>query len=138
MPEGRLHVTIRTPHQIVCEQDFISVRVPTATGHVGLRPKSEATLLAVEPGLILLKGETSTVYAVTAGGLLRTDGASVVLLAPLAVTGVDRASLIAELDGALATPTEEMAVRGLLERLETDVLSEIQRNRRPRSELKAS
>ena len=82
-----LHFVIRTPQDIVLECDVASVRVPTETGQVGLRPHSEPTVLAVEPGLIVVRQDDLIRFAGTAGGLLHCDGAVAHLLTPVAVIG---------------------------------------------------
>ncbi len=46
----QLHVVIRTPRETVIEQDVVAIRVPTQTGQVGLRPRGEPNVLAVEVG----------------------------------------------------------------------------------------
>ncbi len=55
MTRQTLHVTIRTPSETVVDQDVASLRVPTQTGQVGLRPRGEPSVLAVEAGLIVLR-----------------------------------------------------------------------------------
>ncbi len=122
----QLRVTIRTPGTTVVDDDFMSLRIPTQTGLVGLRPRGESSVLAVEAGLILLKASGGTRFAGTAGGLLHTDGQSASLLTPLAVVGDDLESVSRQLDALLAAPSEEMDVRRTLGRLETRILQELQ------------
>ena len=55
MTKQQLHVTIRTPRETVVDQDVASLRVPTQSGQVGLRPRGEPSVLAVEAGLIVLR-----------------------------------------------------------------------------------
>ena len=74
MGKATLHFVIRTPQEIVLERDVASVRVPTETGQVGLRPHGEPTVLAVEPGLIVVRQDDLVRFAGTAGGLLHCDG----------------------------------------------------------------
>lgn len=120
-----LMISIRTPNDSVFEGEGVSLRVPTETGQVGLRPRSEPNVLAVEPGLVVLKTARSTRYAGTAGGLLHVDGHSAVLLTPIAVVGDDMQSVSKQLDAILSEPSEEMEVRRNLNRLETRMLREL-------------
>lgn len=120
-----MKTTIRTPSETVFEGDVISLRVPTHTGLVGLRPRAEPSVLAVEAGLIILKTERGTKYAGTAGGLLHTNRQMSSLLTPLAYIGNDVESVSRQLDLLLATPSEEMDVRHTLTRLQTRILQEI-------------
>lgn len=127
-----LRFIIRTPRQVVLERDVSSLRVPTETGQVGLRPRAEPTVLAVEPGLIVLRMGEDFAYAGTAGGLLHCDGAQASLLTPLAVAGESLDDVQAELDKAMAAPDAEMEVRRTLSRLETSILQEVQRGEETR------
>lgn len=126
-----LHAIIRTPSETVVEQDVAALRVPTHTGQVGLRPRSEPTVLAVEAGLIVLRLNGGNRYAGTAGGLLHTDGTSASLLTPLAVVGKDVEAVLQRLDELLAVPSEEMEVRRTLGRLETRILQELRQAEEP-------
>ncbi|MCA9134799.1 MAG: hypothetical protein KDA45_16640, partial [Planctomycetales bacterium] len=120
-----LQFIIRTPKETVVDEPFNSLRVPTQSGQVGLRPWGEATLLAVEPGLIVLKSDSKVRYAGSAGGLLHSDGRSASLLTPLAVVGDDLPSVSRQLDDLLSAPSEEAEVRRMLGRLETRILREL-------------
>jgi len=120
-----LHVIIRTPRETVVEEDVDSLRVPTQSGQVGLRPRCEPSVLAVEAGLILLRSTGGIRYVGTAGGLLHTSGDSASLLTPLAVAGDDVESVSRQLDALLSAPSEEMEVRRTLGRLETRILQEL-------------
>ena len=120
-----LQVTIRTPGETVFEGEVVSLRVPTHTGQVGLRPRSEPGVLAVEAGLIVFKMQGGTKFAGTAGGLLHANGESASLLTPLAVVGSNVESVTQQLDTLLSAPSEEMEVRRTLGRLETRILQEI-------------
>jgi F0F1-type ATP synthase epsilon subunit len=122
-----LHVVIRTPREVVLEHNVASLRVPTQTGQVGLRPRCEPAVLAIEPGLILLRRNGDFRYAGTAGGLLRCTGEEANLLTPLAVIGDVLEQVQAELEQALSEPSEEMEVRSALTRLETNILQELHR-----------
>ena len=77
---------MRTPREVVLELDVSSIRVPTETGQVGVRPRAEPFVLAVEPGLVLVRRDETYQFVGTAGGLLRCDGATASLLTPLAVS----------------------------------------------------
>jgi F0F1-type ATP synthase epsilon subunit len=129
MPEAPwpFRFTVRTPHEVVLETDALSVRVPTETGQVGLRPRSEPAVLAVEASLVLVQTAAGTLFVGTAGGLLTCDGRQATLLTPLAVVGEEERSLLAELDRVLGEPSEEMEVRTSLERLEGRILREVRR-----------
>lgn len=131
MADHRLELIVRTPRQTVLESAAGSLRIPTETGQVGLRPRAEACVLSVEPGLVLVRDGTKTRFVGTAGGLLRWDGATAELLTPLAVSGPDEAAVMAELDRALASPNEDLAARRLIARLESDLVGEIRRGGRP-------
>jgi F0F1-type ATP synthase epsilon subunit len=126
MPDSTLHFVIRTPQNIVLDSDVVSIRVPTETGQVGLRPRSEPTVLAVEPGLIVVRLSDSSRYAGTAGGLLHCDGKSANLLTPVAVVGDELTAVLEELDRNLSAPNAEQEVRAMLKRLEKNILEELQ------------
>ncbi|MEW6219791.1 MAG: hypothetical protein AB1634_09705 [Thermodesulfobacteriota bacterium] len=130
MARPPLHFVIRTPGRVVLEADLFAVRIPTVTGQVGLRPGGEPCLVAVEPGLVLLRAADAVSYAGTAGGLLRLDGGQASLLTPLAVVGGELAAVIAELDQALALPGAEQEARVALGRLERSILQEMGREAR--------
>jgi len=126
MNKPALHVVIRTPEQIVFDGQAWSLRVPTESGQVGLRPGCEATVLSLEPGLILLRHEGGTWYAGTAGGLLHCDGKVVSLMTPLAVVGDELAAVLEELERAVAVPSAEKEARTIITRLEKNILREVQ------------
>lgn len=126
-----LHVVVRTPRDVVLEHDVASLRVPTRSGQVGLRPRSEPAVLAIEPGLIVLRLSGDYLYAGTAGGLLRCSGTEASLLTPLAVVGRALEQVQNELESALAEPSEEMEVRQTLTRLETNILQQLRRGEQP-------
>ena len=126
MSDSTLHFVIRTPREIALESDVVSIRVPTETGQVGLRPRCEPTVLAVEPGLIVVRLSDSSRFAGTAGGLLHCDGKTANLLTPVAVVGNELAAVLEELDRTLAAPNAEQEVRAMLKRLEKNILEELQ------------
>jgi len=136
MKHQALHVTIRTPRETMVDQEVAALRVPTQSGHVGLRPRAEPSVLAVETGLILLRGSSGMRYAATAGGLLHTSGESASLLTPLAVVGDDVDSVSRQLDALLSAPSEEMEVRRTLGRLETRILQELSQGDEPTGAVK--
>lgn len=120
--EGELHVVVRTPHTIAFERDVTSLRVPTETGQVGLRPRGEGMTLAVEAGVVVACSPDRTRFVGTAGGLLVFDGRRAVLLTPLAAAGEDQAAIVARLDEFLREPDEELRARVALNRLEGQLL----------------
>lgn len=132
MTKSTLHFVIRTPQEIVLESDVSSVRVPTETGQVGLRSHCEATVLAVEPGLIVVRQDDRTRFVGTAGGLLHCDKTMVSLLTPVAVVGDDLTTCLEKLDQELAVPSTERETRTLLGRLEKNILQELQRGDKER------
>jgi len=127
MSSARLHLVVLTPHALVAEREIDSLRVPVDTGQVGLRPRAEAAVLAVEPGLALARTGPALCFIGTAGGLLRTDGRDAVLLTPLAVLGDDGGSVLEALAAALAMPDPERDLRLAIERLQAGILTELRR-----------
>lgn len=123
---SNLRVEIRTPSETIYDGAVRSLRVPTHTGQVGLRPRGEPTVLAVSPGLIVLRTGSQEIYVGAAGGLLHTDQATAKLLTPMAVVGEDVDSVLEQLDHLLSTPSEEMELRNTLGRLESRILQEVQ------------
>lgn len=125
-----LRFMIRTPHESILDGNVQSVRIPTETGQVGLRPRQEPLLLAVEPGLLLLRSDSAPRFAATAGGLLRCDRRQCLLYTPFAVLGDDEAEVLAALSRALATPDSELLARRQLGELEHRIVEEL--GRRPK------
>lgn len=121
----RLRLVIRTPHEVVFDEPVEAARLPTQTGQVGLRPRAEPILLAIEPGLILLRTGDIFRFAATAGGLFDGDRERAVLYTPFAVVGKDADEVIADLDRALATPDSEIAARRRLGELEERIVKEL-------------
>ncbi len=117
-----IRVTIRTPRETVFQGDVLSVRLPTESGQVGLRGGAEPTVLAFEPGLIVLRGAEETQLVGTAGGLLHGGRDALELLTPLAVMGRDRRQVTDALEEALAEPRAEWEARTRLGRLEDRLL----------------
>jgi F0F1-type ATP synthase epsilon subunit len=120
-----LRLVIRTPHAVVLDAPVQAVRVPTETGQVGLRPREEPLMLAVEPGLVVVRTEHGVRFAATAGGLLDGGRERVVLHTPFAVTDEREADVLAALDRALATPDSEIAARRRLGELERRIVHEL-------------
>jgi len=121
----RLHVLITTPREVVLDTRVAAMRLPTQTGQVGLRPRQEPILLVVEPGLVVLRSETSLRFAATAGGLLEGDRERAVLYTPFAAVGDEEASLMEALDRVLSTPDGELAARRRLGELEGRIVEEL-------------
>lgn len=127
MAEETLRLLVRTPHGGVVDERVSSLRVPSDTGQVGLRPRSEAAALVVEPGLVLAATTSGLRFVATAGGLLRCDGEEAVLLTPLAVVGESAEAVGAELESVMGKPSPDLQLRGVLQRLETGILQELRR-----------
>jgi F0F1-type ATP synthase epsilon subunit len=125
--EAAIRLVVRTPQGPVFDAGVRSLRVPTDTGQVGLRPRAEASVLVVEPGLVLAGAPGGVRFVATAGGLLRCDGAQAVLLTPLAVVGDGPDAVRARLDEVLALTPADRELRALLQRLETGILRELRR-----------
>ena len=128
MAEETLRLVVRTPQGGVFDERVTSLRVPTDTGQVGLRPRSEAAALVVDPGLVLAASMDGLRFVATAGGLLRCDGKEAVLLTPLAVVGESAESVRAELSEAMGIPRADLELRAVLQRLETGILQELRRS----------
>jgi F0F1-type ATP synthase epsilon subunit len=131
MAEGHLEVVVRTPQEVVAELEARSLRLPADTGRVGLRPRCEPTVLAVEPGLVLAWTDVGVRFLATAGGLLRCDGRRAILLTPLAVVGDDAQAVRERLEEALAAPRAELELRQAIERLESGILRELRKGEKP-------
>jgi F0F1-type ATP synthase epsilon subunit len=127
MAEATLHFCVRTPQGIAFEAGLRSLRVPTDTGQVGLRPRAERTALGVEPGLVLAGAPDGLRFVATAGGLLRCEGSEAVLLTPLAVSGESAPAVRAALEAALRGAQADLELRRVLQRLETGLLHELRR-----------
>lgn len=128
MAENTLRLVVRTPRGPVFDGLVTTLRVPSDTGQVGLRPRSEPAALVVEPGLVLAAALEGLRFVATAGGLLRCDGVQAILLTPLAAAGASADAVRRELEEALETPRVELELRGVLQRLETGILEELRRN----------
>jgi len=120
-----LQLRILTPRETVLELGVRGLRVPTASGQVGIRRGAEPLLLVVEAGLIVVHAGDVDSFAASAGGLLECDVRRCVLYTPFAVTGAADADVLAALDRALATPDGELAVRRHLGELEQRIVREL-------------
>lgn len=125
-----LGLVIRTPHQVVLAQRVDGVRVPTVTGQVGLRPRGEPVLLAIEPGVVLIKTKNVLNFAATAGGLCESDREHATLYTPFAVLGRDADEVITALDQALSATDSEIAVRRRLGELEQRIVAQLREHPR--------
>jgi F0F1-type ATP synthase epsilon subunit len=125
MSSRLLKLLVRTPQAVVLEVDASSLRVPTETGQVGVRPRIEPLVLAVEPGLVLVRHGHAVTFVGTAGGLLRCNGKEATLLTPLAVVGDDEEGVLEALEEALARPSAELEARATISRLQTSILREL-------------
>jgi F-type H+/Na+-transporting ATPase subunit beta len=119
--------------EVVYDVSVESMRVRTETGHVGLRPRMEAVVLAVEAGLVVVRAGRGVQFVGSAGGLLSCNGSEAALFTPLAVVGGDRKQITDALGAALAEPRDEFAVRAALDKLEGRILTELRRRPADRS-----
>ena len=124
-----LELIIRTPHEVVVKAPLLGARVPTPTGMVGLRPRGEPQLLAIEPGLVILR-DGAPRFAATAGGLLECDRERALLYTPFAVVGDDEGEVLAALDRASALPDGELALRRQLGEIEQRIVRELRQGPR--------
>ncbi len=125
MSDTKLKLIVRTPREVILETEVSSVRLPTETGQVGIRRQVEPMVLAVEPGLVLIRQDKTTRFAGTAGGLLRCDGETANLLTPLAVVGESEEVVCRGLESALQQPTAELEARATFSRLQDSILREL-------------
>jgi F0F1-type ATP synthase epsilon subunit len=128
--KSTLKLIVRTPGSIVLETDARSIRVLTETGHVGLRPRMEAVILTIEPGLVFVHRNDGLLFIGTAGGLLKCDGKVATLLTPLAVAAEDQASVMRQLQQQLSQPKAELEVRNTINNIQSSILTEITDDRR--------
>jgi len=123
--ERELALVVRMPNGVALEEGVTSLRVPTDSGQVGLRARSEPAALVVEPGLALAASRRGRLFIATLGGLLQCDGKRAVLLTPLAVFGPDAGAVRADLERALGALRPDLELRAVLQRLETGILQEL-------------
>ena len=129
MPEpsgaATLRLVVRTPEARPFDALVRSARVPTETGQVGLRPRGERQVLAVEAGLIVVTGAGEVQLLATAGGLLEQDGQTAALFTPFAVTGGSEEEVLGALAEALAADDGVLAVERQIEELEQRILQKM-------------
>lgn len=121
-----LRLIVRTPREVVWDQQVASVRIPTETGQVGVHPRTEPFIAPVESGVVLVRTDSGDTLIGVMGGLLSVTRGMTTLLTPMAVIGTDAAALRTSLDAALASPDVELAARRTLARLEGRIVSELQ------------
>ncbi|WP_338865008.1 hypothetical protein [Myxococcus stipitatus] len=121
----RLRFIICTPRARVVDERVDSVRLPTGSGQVGLRPRQEAFASGVEPGLCLLRKGGGVRFAATAGGLLQARGDEAVLYTPFAAAGDRGEEVLAALSHVLAMPDSELTMRRRLGELEQRIVHEL-------------
>lgn len=120
-------LAIRTPHAAVFDERVRAARVPTETGQVGLRPRGEPVVLAVEPGLVVLRLAAGLRFAATAGGLLVSDRKRCELYTPFAVVGSSEEEMLDVLERMRSTPDSELLARRQLGELEQRIVQELRR-----------
>lgn len=118
-------LTVRTPHRVVFEQPVDALRVPAEDGQVGLHPRVEPMVLAVEPGLVVVRKDGAERFIATAGGMLQADTERCGLLTPFAVSGDSETEVLQALDAVLATPDSELQARRQLGELEQRIIHEL-------------
>lgn len=124
---AELALTVRTPHGVVVEAQVFAARVPTETGQVGLRPRGEPLVLAVVPGLVVLRTAAGTGFVATGGGLLESSARSAVLYTPFAAQGDTAARVMDALAATFSAPDSELAARRRLDELEQRIVQELRR-----------
>jgi F0F1-type ATP synthase epsilon subunit len=129
---NELKLIVRTPQKVVVETFATSVRVLTETGHVGLRPKMEAVVLAVETGLVLVYQSDAILFVGTTGGLLMCDGQMLTLLTPLAVAATNEEAVVNDLQRELDHPQSELEVRKAISSIQSRIVNELREDRRRR------
>ncbi len=125
-----LRLVVRTPHAVVLDAPVRSVRIPTDTGQVGVRSGREPAVLALEPGLVVIRAAGAASFASTAGGLADVQRGQVTLFTPFAAAGADGPVVLAALEQALAREDQELAARRKLGALELRIVGELRRPRR--------
>jgi F0F1-type ATP synthase epsilon subunit len=115
-------LVIRTPHSVTVDAEIRSARVPTESGLVGLRPRTEPFVSAVEPGLVVMRQDGGRRFAATSGGLIEVARERATVYTPFAVAGDSAEEVLAALDRALQAPQGELALRRQLADLEQRIL----------------
>lgn len=130
----RLSFTVLTPQRELVRAQVRGLRVSAADGWLGIRPRGEACIVAVQPGLLLVYGDSvhprlhprlHPRYGATAGGLLRSDGRTCTLYTPYAVFGATPAETQEALSAVLHGESPEFAARRELDALQTRILREL-------------
>jgi F0F1-type ATP synthase epsilon subunit len=109
----------------VFDADVVAIRVATQTGMVGLRRHGEAIVLALVPGLVVVRTHDGERFAATAGGLLDNHRTAATLLTPYAVVSSSEDEILAVLAEMFATPDTELTARRKLAELERRILDEV-------------
>ena len=126
-----LRVVVLTPEATVLDTFVRSLRLPADTGQVGIRLRCEPAVSPLEPGLVLLGRNGEHGYLATAGGVVRSDGRTAVILTPLAVAGDEADSVLSRLADALSAQTPELELRRTIHNLEKGMLLELRRPAAP-------
>jgi F0F1-type ATP synthase epsilon subunit len=84
-------------------------------------------VLALEPGLLVLRDRDTTRFAATAGGLAESDRERCTIYTPFATVGGSEEKMERALEQLLSTPPAEMVARKRLEELEHRVVEELTR-----------
>lgn len=128
---------VQTPHEVVWRSSVHAIRVLTETGQVGLRRRTEPTVMAIEAGVInvrsTIEDKGADHFVGTAGGMLICDVNRVTLLTPIAVVGRDEVGITKELQKVINQPNSEMGARAALSKLEGHIVSELQREQKSKS-----
>jgi F0F1-type ATP synthase epsilon subunit len=132
---AELRFLVRTPRAVAIDRRLQSVRLPTESGQFGLRPGAEPMLVAIEPGLLLLRDVARTDYAASAGGLLSVAREVSTLYTPFAVSGGSAEEVLEQFEQAQQDPTSDLSTHRQLEALELKILRELRREDRPASGL---
>lgn len=130
-----IRLIVQTPSGVQVDELVQSARVVTESGHVGVRPRMETQILAIEPGLVLARLPESMLYIGTAGGLMMCDGTTISVSTPLAVFADDEVKVIEELGRTLQKPSRELEVRNTIDRLQTSILNELEEDGRRRGQI---
>ncbi len=127
-----LQLIVKTPQSVVIDTEASSIRVLTETGHVGIRPRMEDVILAIEAGLVIMNRDDTPLFLGTAGGLLTCERSVVTILTPLAVSETSEEAVMRELQNQLERPSAELEVRTTINNIQTGILSELNEDRKRR------
>jgi F0F1-type ATP synthase epsilon subunit len=119
-----LELVVRTPHTEVLRSSVCSLRLPTETGSVGIFPRAERTVIAIEPGLVVARRPVGRLLVATAGGLLRVEAHSATLLSAIAVVGKDPDGVRAVLTDLMTEPSAETELRRRIDALERGLMTQ--------------